>query len=80
MKLIYINNMKVLLEVRPKNVIAIGMNMKTTKMRDQLGRLIIEKKYFAVAGLDALSVNGTWFVRAQNQRELEERWLTTGRT
>jgi hypothetical protein len=68
--------MKVILEVRPKNVIAIGMNMEAKKMRDQLGRLIIEKKYFTVAGLDALSVNGTWFVRAKNQQELEERWLT----
>ncbi len=69
--------MKVILEVRPKNVIAIGANMKAKKICDQLGRLIIEKKYFTVAGLDALSVNGTWFIRAENQLALEERWLTT---
>jgi hypothetical protein len=72
--------MKVLLEVRPKNVIAIGMDMKAKKMCEQLGRLIIDKKYFSVAALDALSVNGTWFVRAENQQELEERWLTTRAT
>jgi hypothetical protein len=69
--------MKVTFEVRPKNVIAIGMDMVAEKVCDQLGRLIIEKKYLSVAGLDAISVNGTWFVPANNQQELEERWLTT---
>jgi hypothetical protein len=69
--------LEVILEVRPKNVIAIELNMKAKKMRDQLGRLIIEKKYSSVAGLDALSVNGTWFVPAENPEALEEQWLTT---
>jgi hypothetical protein len=69
--------MKVILEVRPKNVMAIGSNMQAKKMCNQLGRLIIEKKYLTVAGLDALAVNGTWFIKAANQQELEERWLTT---
>ena len=71
--------MKLIYETRPGNVYAIGMH-GAERIRDQMARLIIEKKDFMIGeAVTAISVNGTWFVRATNQQELESRWLTTPR-